>query len=88
MHSLKCLEKDFGQEMPESLKLPSNAGLDPGNGFSVPSAVCSKSFPAKKKKGKVAGKRRSSSFQSISLDLEDKRAKHHRLTFTECLAFP
>lgn len=70
MHSLKCLEKHSGQEMPESLKLPSNAGLDPGNGFSVPSAVCSKSFPAKKKKkGKVAGKRRSSSFQSISLGL-------------------
>ena len=40
MYFLKCLEKHSGQEMPEILRLHQATGLDPGNGFSFPSAVC------------------------------------------------
>lgn len=56
MHSLKCLEKHSGREMPEIWKLPSSSGLDPGNGFSFPSAVCCRNFPAKKER-KSGGER-------------------------------
>lgn len=40
VYFLKCLEKHSGQEMPEILRLHQAPGLDPGNGFSFPSAVC------------------------------------------------